>query len=86
MMAKTKDAALQARVSPEFAKKFNAIAKAQGKSTSELVREAVEQVAAAAESQLAAMQAELERKYREEAAALESARSGGGAEGGSTGP
>ncbi len=80
-MAKTKDAALQARVSPEFARKFNAIAKAQGKSTSELVREAVEQVAAAADANLAAMQAELERKYREEAAALESARGGGQTDG-----
>lgn len=80
-MAKTKDAALQARVSPEFAKKFNAIAKAQGKSTSELVREAVEQMAAAADANLDSMQAELERKYREERAALESARSGVGADG-----
>lgn len=75
-MAKTKDAALQARVSPEFARKFNAIAKARGKSTSELVREAVEKIAADADADLENMQAELERRYREEREALESARSG----------
>lgn len=75
-MAKTKDAALQARVSPEFARKFNAIAKAQGKSTSELVREAVEQVAAAADADLDRMRAELERKYQQEREALEAASGG----------
>ncbi|TQR82271.1 ribbon-helix-helix protein, CopG family [Mycobacterium hodleri] len=76
-MAKTKDAALQARVSPEFAKKFNAIAKARGKSTSELVREAVEKMADEADTHLASMQEELERRHREEREALASARSGG---------
>ncbi|OBA96295.1 hypothetical protein A5662_18125 [Mycobacteriaceae bacterium 1482268.1] len=70
MSTDNKEKALQARVSPEFAKRFNTMAKARGKTTSELVREAVEKMMADAESDLEGLRAELHRKYIEEQKAL----------------
>ena len=70
MVTNNKEKALQARVSPEFAKRFNTMAKARGKTTSELVREAVEKMMAEAEADMEALRAELRRKYIEEQKAL----------------
>jgi len=70
MSTDNKEKALQARVSPEFAKRFNTMAKARGKTTSELVREAVEKMMADAESDMEGLRAELHRRYVEEQKAL----------------
>jgi predicted DNA-binding protein len=61
-----KDNVLQARVASDFAERLALIAKTQGKSTSQLIRDAIEDVVTAAENDRNKLSEQLRQPHRDE--------------------